>query len=53
MAFEAIKTYQPMTQPEVAKLVAKTHDAALSGKYELFKTTAQFDGTAKNPNWLA
>jgi hypothetical protein len=33
-------------------LLAKTRDAAMTGKYEPFKTTAMFDGTAHNPQWM-
>jgi hypothetical protein len=32
--------------------MARTKDAALSGKYELFKTSTRFDGTANNPQWM-
>jgi uncharacterized protein len=51
-ALEAAKTFKPMTQPEVAALLERTKDAASEGKYELFKTTTQNDGTAANPKWL-
>jgi hypothetical protein len=32
--------------------LARTAKAAANGKYELFKTTPHFDGTAQNPKWL-
>ena len=32
-------------------LLAKTAKAASEGKFERFKTTNGFDGTAKNPVW--
>jgi len=51
-AFTAIKTFKPMMQEEIAALLARTHDASLSGQYELFKTTTRFDGTARSPDWL-
>jgi predicted aldo/keto reductase-like oxidoreductase len=51
-AFEAARTFKPMGQPEMAKLLEKTKQAALTGKFEPFKTTSQFDGTAHNPQWL-
>jgi aryl-alcohol dehydrogenase-like predicted oxidoreductase len=51
-AFEAARTFQPMNRKEIAKLLAKTKEAALAGKYELFKTSSHFDSTAKNPDWL-
>ncbi len=51
-AFEAIRTFKPMTGAQMSALLAKTKQAALTGKYEPFKTTTQFDGTAHNPKWL-
>ena len=51
-ALEAVRTFRPMTKNQVAALLAKTKDAALTGRYEPFKTTARFDGTARNPQWL-
>jgi predicted aldo/keto reductase-like oxidoreductase len=51
-AIEAVQTFQPLTQPQVAALLAKTRDPAITGKYEPFKTTAMFDGTAHNPAWM-
>ena len=51
-AFTTIKTFKPMTQAEMAALLERTRDASLTGLYELFKTTARFDGTARSPDWL-
>jgi predicted aldo/keto reductase-like oxidoreductase len=51
-AFEAARAFKPMTKPEISALMAKTRDAALSGKYELFKTSTRFDGTAQHPEWM-
>jgi hypothetical protein len=51
-AFAATRTFKPFTQPELAALVAKTREAAMSGRYEPFKTTAEFDGTATHPEWM-
>ncbi|WP_277883645.1 hypothetical protein [Nostoc sp. FACHB-133] len=41
-----------MSQEQVRALLNRTRQAALKGQYELFKTTSQFDSTAKNPEWL-
>jgi hypothetical protein len=41
-----------MSPAEISKLLAKTTEAAMTGQYEPFKTTSQFDGTAHNPQWL-
>src|SRR5690348_1088663 len=51
-AFEAARTFKPFTEAQLAALVAKTRQAALTGKFEPFKTTAQFDGTALHPEWM-
>jgi predicted aldo/keto reductase-like oxidoreductase len=51
-ALEAVRTFKPMSRQEVAQLVAKTRNAAMSGQYELFKTSTRFDGTARNPQWM-
>lgn len=51
-AFEAVRTFQPMDKSKIAELLARSRPHALEGKYELFKTSATFDGTAKNPKWL-
>ena len=51
-AFAAVKSFQPMNETSVAALISKTQDAALAGKYELFKTTSHFDTTARHPDWL-
>jgi aryl-alcohol dehydrogenase-like predicted oxidoreductase len=51
-ALEAAKTFHPMTRAEIAKLLAKTKEVAMAGKYELFKTSSHFDSTAKHPDWL-
>jgi hypothetical protein len=48
-AIEAARTFQPLSRPEVSALLAKTKDAAMTGEFEPFKTTHQFDGTAQNP----
>jgi predicted aldo/keto reductase-like oxidoreductase len=49
---EVVKNFKPLTQEQIAALAGKAKQAALTGKYELFKTTSHFDSTAKNPAWL-
>jgi predicted aldo/keto reductase-like oxidoreductase len=51
-ALEAVRTFKPLTSEQTSALLAKTRTAALSGNYEPFKTTSDFDGTAQNPQWL-
>jgi len=49
---EAVRTFKPLSTQQMASLLEKTAQAVAEGKYELFKTSAQFDGTAHNPQWL-
>ena len=51
-AFEAARSFQPLTKDQLSALIAKTREAALTGKFEQFKTTARFDGTARHPEWM-
>jgi len=51
-AFEAARTFKPLTSAELSTLLAKTREAALSGSFETFKTTTRQDGTARNPQWM-
>jgi aryl-alcohol dehydrogenase-like predicted oxidoreductase len=51
-AFTAIKDFKPLTETQMAALLARTRDAAMTGQYEPFKTTARVDGTARVPAWL-
>ena len=50
-AVEAARTFKPMTQEQVAALLARTADAAATGNYEQFKISAGFDNTTRNPQW--
>jgi aryl-alcohol dehydrogenase-like predicted oxidoreductase len=51
-AFEAARTFKPMTKAQTDALTAKTREAAMTGKFELFKTSIRFDGTAQHPEWM-
>ena len=51
-ALQAVQSFTPMDRQQVAALLAKTREAAMSGKFELFKTSSHYDGTIKNPSWL-
>ncbi len=51
-AFEAARTFHPMSDAEVNALLARTAETASAGDFELFKTTSIYDGTAQNPSWL-
>ena len=51
-AFEAARSFKPLTQGELTALLARTKEAAQSGKFERFKTSSNFDGTARKPEWM-
>jgi predicted aldo/keto reductase-like oxidoreductase len=51
-ALNVVKNFRPLTADQVTALTNKTKEAAMTGRYELFKTSNRFDATAKNPSWL-
>jgi aryl-alcohol dehydrogenase-like predicted oxidoreductase len=51
-ALDAVKTFKPMSNAQVQALLAKTKTPAMTGDFERFKTGIQFDGTARNPQWM-
>lgn len=51
-AIEAARTFKPMTNEEVASVLSRTKDAAVNGRFELYKISQHFDGTAMHPQWL-
>jgi hypothetical protein len=51
-ALTAARTFKPMSDEQVKSILDKTAEAASRGKYELFKTTSVYDGTAVHPEWL-
>lgn len=51
-AFQVIRNFQPLPAEKMAELENRVKADALSGKFELFKTTTRFDGTIKNPQWM-
>jgi aryl-alcohol dehydrogenase-like predicted oxidoreductase len=51
-ALKAARTFKPLTDAERDALLAKSAPLAGIGKYELYKTSQRFDGTAQNPHWL-
>ena len=50
--FQAVQSFKPMDREQVATILAKTKEAAMTGRFELFKTSSHYDGTIKNPSWL-
>jgi len=51
-AFEAARSFHPLSDQEILTLCAKTATKGSRGEFELFKTTSLFDATATNPSWL-
>jgi predicted aldo/keto reductase-like oxidoreductase len=51
-ALHAARGFEPMGASQVAAVLAKTARAAEGGQFELYKTSHQFDGTVRNPQWL-
>jgi len=51
-ALTAARTFKPLSDTQIASLLNRTQQAASEGKFEPFKTTNHFDGTAQNPKWL-
>lgn len=51
-ALEAARSFKPMSEDDVAALLAKTSTAGAKGEFEQYKTTHNFDGTYHNPQWL-
>ena len=51
-AFEAARTFKPLTEAQIKAILDRTAVAASEGKFELFKTSPHYDGTAANPKWL-
>src|SRR5258707_4297299 len=51
-AFDAARTFRPMTDAQLNALLSKTVKAAWTGEFELFKTSSIFDSTAARPEWM-
>lgn len=49
---DAVRTFQQLQPEQMTALLQRTANAASEGRYELFKTSEQFDGTTRNPHWL-
>jgi len=51
-AIDAALSFKPLSSVEVSSLLAKTAPAAGKGEFERYKTSHDFDGTVRNPQWL-
>jgi hypothetical protein len=51
-AMQTARNFRPLSEAQSSALLAKTANVAKAGKYELYKTSHQFDSTYHNPEWL-
>jgi aryl-alcohol dehydrogenase-like predicted oxidoreductase len=51
-ALAVARDFTPYSAEEIAALLAKTAPVATEGRFERFKTSSQYDSTAKHPEWL-
>ena len=51
-ALRVARTFRPLAPSEREALLARTKPHASDGQLERFKTSNEFDGTMKNPQWL-
>jgi len=51
-AIAVASKFEPLAPDTVRHILSRTREAAQGGKYELFKTSAHFDATARHPEWL-
>lgn len=51
-AFEAVRTFPEIKKKDIDRILAKTKTEAMRGKYEPFKTSSIFDGTATHQDWM-
>jgi len=51
-ALDTARNFKVMNQEEMASLLSRTAGVASEGKFELYKTSTNFDGTTHYPQWL-
>jgi uncharacterized protein len=47
-----VQSFRHMDRQQVATILAKMKEAAMTGRFDLFKTSSHYDGTIKNPSGL-
>ena len=52
-AIPAAKTFKPMSQEEVAVILAKAAPVGITGSVEGYKNTKAYDATDFHPDWVA
>jgi aryl-alcohol dehydrogenase-like predicted oxidoreductase len=51
-AIQAGRTFRPLSEEALADIRKRTATASADGRFEPFKVSNQYDGTAHNPQWL-
>jgi hypothetical protein len=51
-ALDTAKNFHGLDAAQVSAILQKTETVAQKGEFELYKTSHNFDGTYKNPQWL-
>jgi predicted aldo/keto reductase-like oxidoreductase len=51
-AIDVALGFEPMSKAQVARLLERTKEHAMTGRYEPFKTSGDHDGTVALPEWL-
>jgi hypothetical protein len=51
-AVTAAVSFHPLSDAQVASILARSAPLAIAGALERYKTTHEFDGTVANPEWL-
>ena len=51
-ALDTAKNFRGLNSAEVGAILKKTETVAQNGQFELYKTSHNFDGTYRNPQWL-
>jgi aryl-alcohol dehydrogenase-like predicted oxidoreductase len=49
---EAARSFTPLSEQEMSALLERTAPVATGGRWEKYKTTQMFDGTARHPEWM-
>ena len=51
-ALKVARTFRQFDEQQIDALLQKTAKASRQGKYELYKTSGEFDSTKRHPEWL-
>lgn len=51
-ALNTARNFRPLSHRQLEAMLNKTENVGQAGKFELYKTSQQFDGTTQNPQWL-